>query len=331
MSHGTKADTKSKITVELILLLFTCFVFAIMFIFTNFKTKPGILSYLKEVAYLLPCSLGMTMIILTGNIDISAGTMMGLCGYLAAYISKRGCDFYIYIPAAILLGMSLSCINAFIITKFKVPAMVATLAMMNVEMGSFILLPQGGWVENVTENFTFLGTKNIGGIIPYSFLIAVAVTIVMLVFMKYSRFSRNIYAIGGNKSIAILSGISYNRTIYKTYLIHGALIGFGSILFYTPKGVVQANSAYGMEMLFITATVVGGVSIAGGKGKAIGTVIGVFLVSLMNRAIIFFGLQDYYTYALQGVIILIAVLLSDKDGSRRRRIRTAEPTVHIER
>ena len=107
----------------------------------------------------------------------------------------------------------------------------------------------------------------------------------------------------------------------QVYLLEGALIGFASILFYTQKSIVQANSAHGMEMLFITATVVGGTNIAGGEGRITGTIIGVILVALINRSMIFLGLQDYYSYAVQGIIILIAVLATvSDDGKHKKKI-----------
>jgi ribose/xylose/arabinose/galactoside ABC-type transport system permease subunit len=260
-------------------------------------------------------SIALTLIILTGNIDISSGTMMGLCGYAAAYTAKMGLDFYVFIPVAIIVGVLLAGINGIIITKFKVPAIVATLAMINVHLGLFILLPQGGWVENLKPNFTFLGTSTILNFVPIIFIISVVILIFFLWFMKHTRFSKKVYAVGGNSHGAVLAGVNPDRVVMQLYLLEGVLIGIASILFYTTKSIVQANSTYGMEMLFITAAVVGGTSIMGGKGKLIGTAIGVVLVSLINRSMIFFGFQDYYSYALQGIIILIAVLFTVTDFS----------------
>ena len=298
---------------EMVLLIFTLIAFIILYTFTNFKTEAGLTNFFKDVSYLITASIALTLIILTGNIDISSGTMMGLCGYAAAYVAKLGYEFYIYIPAAIAVGVFLAGLNGIIITRFKVPSMVATLAMINVHLGLFILLPRGGWVENLKTNFTFLGTSTIFNFVPIIFIISIIILVFFLWFMKYSRFSKKIYAVGGNSHGAVLAGVNPDRVVMQLYLIEGVLIGISAILFYTPKTIVQANSTYGMEMLFITAAVVGGTSIMGGKGKLIGTAIGVFLVSIINRSVIFFGFQDYYSYALQGVIILLAVLFTVTD------------------
>ena len=227
-----------------------------------------------------------------------------------------------YIPIAIAVGVFFSGINGVIVVLFKVPSMVASLALMTVHMGLFTLLPLGGWVENVPRNFSDLGYAVVGGFFPLVFVIAAVIFAVALFFMKYTRFSKRLYAVGGNYNAAILAGISPGRTILYAYLISGMLIGVASILLNTTKQMVQANSSYGMEMVFITATVVGGTSVNGGKGGLVGTMIGSFFYALLTRAMIFYGFQDYYSYAFQGVVILLAVLATEIDFGRvARRVR----------
>jgi ribose/xylose/arabinose/galactoside ABC-type transport system permease subunit len=311
---------KIKLSSELFLGGFTILGFAILFFMTNFGTIPGINSFFKDVSYLLVASIAIYLVILTGNIDISAGTMMGLCGYMAAFSAKAGMPIYIYVPIAIVTGIILAGFNGILVTKFNVPSLVATLAMVNVHLGLFTLLPQGGWVEGLASNFTDLGKISYFGWIPLIFIISLLILMVFVWLMKNHKFGKNVYAVGGNNNAAILAGIVPKKTIMNVFLIEGALIGIASILFYTPKSVVQANATYGLEMLFISAVVVGGTRISGGKGKLIGTGIGVILISLINRAMIFFGLQDYYSYATQGIIILSAVLVTGIDINKVKKI-----------
>jgi ribose/xylose/arabinose/galactoside ABC-type transport system permease subunit len=284
--------------------------FIVLSIFTNFNTDAGLTSYFKEAAYLLMASAALTLIIITGNIDISAGTLMGMCGYAAAYVAKLGAPFYLFIPVAILTGVIFAGINGIIVTKFKVPSLVATLAMVNVHLGIYTLLPSGGWVENLQENFTDLGGTVYFGFIPLILIISIIVFIGIMFFMKYSPFIKKVYAVGGNKDAAVLVGVNPDKVVMITFLIEGLLIGLASIFFYTTKHIVQANSTFGMEMTFITAVVVGGTSIAGGSGKIMGTAFGVLLLAMIKRAMIFFQLQDYYSYAVQGIIIIVAVLIT---------------------
>ncbi len=300
---------------EFILGVFTLVFFIILYATTNFKTAAGLQAYFRDVGYILVASIAMTTLFLTGNVDLSMGTTMGLAGYFAAYIAKMGFEWYIFMPVAIITGIIFSGINGIIVTVFKVPAMVGSLALMIIHMGIFTLLPAGGWVENMGINFTWMGSKNILTVFPIVFIIGIIVFIIAAIFMRYSRFSKKIYAVGGNKHAATLAGINPEKTIFITYLLVGALVGIAAVLFYTNKQMVQANSSYGMELLFITTTVVGGTSVSGGKGKLWGTFVGTFLIALLTRSIIFFGLQDYYSFAFQGVIILIAVLASAIDCS----------------
>lgn len=307
---------RRKIPSELYLGIFTLIGFLLLFFLTNFGTVPGINNFLKDVSYLLVASVGIYLVILTGNIDISAGTMMGLCGYMAAYMAKAGMPIYIFVPAAIVTGIILAGLNGILVTIFNVPSLVATLAMVNVHLGLFILLPQGGWVEGLESNFTTFGKVSLFGWLPLVFITSIMVFCIFMWMMKNHKFGKNIFAVGGNDNAAVLAGISPKKVIMKVFLLEGALVGIASILFYTPKSVVQANATYGLEMLFISAVVVGGTRISGGKGNIIGTAIGVVLMSLINRAMIFLGLQDYYSYATQGIIILVAVLITGIDMDR---------------
>jgi ribose/xylose/arabinose/galactoside ABC-type transport system permease subunit len=284
--------------------------FIVLSVFTNFNSDAGLASYFKEVAYLLMASAALTMIIITGNIDISAGTLMGMCGYAAGYAAKLGAPFYIFIPVAIITGVIFAGINGIIVTKFKVPSLVATLAMVNVHLGIYTLLPSGGWVENLQDNFTTLGSTVYIGFLPLILILSVILFAVILYIMKNSRFIKKIYAVGGNKNAAILVGVDPDKVVMNTFIIEGILIGIASIFFYTTKSIVQANSTFGMEMTFITAVVVGGTSIAGGSGKLMGTAYGVLMIAMIKRAMILFQLQDYYSYAVQGIIIIAAVLLT---------------------
>lgn len=310
-------------TREFVLGVFTLAVFVILYATTNFGSVAGLQSYLKDVAYILVASVAMTMLFITGNTDLSMGTTLGLAGYFAAFYAKDGAEWYVFIPIAVGVAIFFSAVNGLIVVLFKVPSMVASLALMTVHMGLFTLLPLGGWVENVPRNFTDVGYAVVGGAIPFVFAMAVVLFFASLFFMKFTRFSKKLYAVGGNYNAAILAGISPDRTIFIAYLISGVLIGIASILLYTSKQMVQANSAYGMEMIFITTTVVGGTSVNGGKGGLVGTAIGSFLYALLTRAMIFYGFQDYYSYAFQGVIILLAVLATEIDFGRiSRRFRT---------
>ena len=192
---------------EFILAMFTLALFVVLCLTTNFSSAVGLQSYLKDVSYILVAAVAMTMLFLTGNTDLSMGTTLGLAGFFSAQLAKSGAQWYLYIPLAIGVAVLFSGINGVIVTVFKVPPMVASLALMTVHMGLFTLMPAGGWVENMPAHFTNIGYATVGVFLPLIFVIAVVVFAICVLFMKYSPFSKKIYAVGGNRNATILAGI----------------------------------------------------------------------------------------------------------------------------
>lgn len=288
--------------------------------FTNFDSVHGFFSFMLDVAPLIVGSIAMSLVILTGNIDISAGTILGFVGYTAGILAKMGFSILVFAPAAIVIGALIAGLNGLISVKFKVPSIVVTLAMTKVHLGVYAtFLPNAGWVENLRDNFSWFGLGRIWGMIPYNILVAILVSVFFILFMRYSKFSKQIYAVGGRKQAAIYAGINPDAVVIKTYFLEGLLLGIAGILMFTKNTEIMPSVSYGREMVFISSAVVGGISILGGKGKIYGAVIGTVLVYLMQVAMIYMGYQDYYQYALQGVIILIAVFITVTDFDRFKR------------
>ena len=208
-------------------------------------------------------------------------------------------------------------INGLISVKFRVPSIVVTLAMTMVHIGAYAtFLPGSGWVENLGTGFTWFGRGRLLEVIPYAFPVALLVTGVMMWVMKYSRFGRALYAVGGSVQASVYSGINPDRTVVKVFFVEGALIGIAAVMRATTRSEVMPSVFIGRELFFISAALVGGVSIFGGVGKVSGVVLGSALVHLLTVTMIYFGFQDYYQFALQGVIILLAVFVSSGDLGR---------------
>jgi ribose/xylose/arabinose/galactoside ABC-type transport system permease subunit len=281
-----------------------------------------------DVSPTIVAAIALGMVIFTGNIDISAGTISGFVAYTAGALVKAGAPMIVFVPAALLVGVFLAGINGFITVKFKVPSIVVTLAMNMVHIGFYAtFLPQSGWIENLGPRFTWFGRARLFGIVPYIFIVALVVAAIAVFVMKYTRFGRALYAVGGNKQSAVYSGINPNSTVFKVFLVEGLLIGISALLRAMTRNEVMPSVFIGRELFFISAALVGGISIFGGSGKIIGAVLGAALVYLLSIAMIYYGLQDYYQFALQGAIILIAVFVSVADfGKRRQRIVVANAT-----
>jgi ribose/xylose/arabinose/galactoside ABC-type transport system permease subunit len=290
---------------------------------TGFGSKSGLFSMMLDVSPTIVGAIAMSLIILTGNIDISAGTILGFVGFVAAILAKAGFPIWIFVPAGLLTGMVLAGLNGWISVTFKVPTMVVTLAMNMVHIGFYVtFLPNAGWVLNLSDSFTFLGQGRFFGVVPYIFVIAIAVSALFMWIVKYTKFGKSLYAVGGNRQASIYAGINPDRTVILDFLVEGLLLGIAGILKATTANRLMPSVFQGREMIFIAAAVVGGFNILGGSGKILGAVYGALLVYLLSITMIYLGFQDYFQFALQGVIILIAVFITVTDfSSVRKRIR----------
>jgi ribose/xylose/arabinose/galactoside ABC-type transport system permease subunit len=282
---------------------------------SNFDSKSGIYSLMLDVSPSIVGAIALSLVIFTGNIDISAGTILGFVAFAAGFLSKAGYPLWVFMPAGLLAGMLLAGLNGWISVKFRVPSMV--------HLGFYTtFLPNAGWVENLGGNFTWLGRGRFFDIVPYIFVIAVLIAALFMYIMKYTRFGKSVYAVGGNRQASIYAGIDPDRTVLKVYLVEGLLLGVAGILKATTSNEIMPSAFQGREMIFIAAAVVGGVNIMGGSGKILGSIFGAFLVYLLSIAMIYLGFQDYFQFALQGIIILIAVFITVSDfKSIRKRLK----------
>jgi putative xylitol transport system permease protein len=274
-------------------------------------------------------AIAMSLVIFTGNIDISAGTILGFVSFTAGELAVYGVPMILWVPAAIIVGMFLAWLNGWITVTFRVPSIVVTLAMNMVHLGFYAtFLRNSGWIENLGDNFTWFGRGMFFGIVPYIFVVSIVVAVIFIFIMRYSRFGKSLYATGGNRQAAIYAGINPDSTVIKVYLVEGLLLGIAGLLKAVTRSDVLPSSFQGREMTFIAAAVVGGVNIMGGSGKLIGAVFGALLVYLLSTVMIYMGFQDYYQFALQGVIILIAVFITVTDFSSWRKRRTRAGPAH---
>jgi ribose/xylose/arabinose/galactoside ABC-type transport system permease subunit len=275
----------------------------------DFFTANNIMSILNRFSYVLIAAIGMNIIILTSNIDVSAGALISVVCITIAAIGKMGANTGLIMIVAILVGGFLSFINGVIITRFKIPAIVATLATTQIFAGVLPLVVEGS-IYDLPATFTWLAfDAKIFGIIPASVLIMLIITVFSLVFMKYSRFSKKLYAIGNNPHGARLAGVNVDKIVVLAYTIAGCLFGISGVIIATASQRVTTTMGTGLEMTFIAAVVLGGTSTAGGSGKLIGTVLGALILSIIAPAINYLGISSDWSDAIMGIIIIVAVVV----------------------
>lgn len=279
----------------------------------SFFDPNNIINVMRVWSYLFIAGIGMTMIIITGNIDISYGAVISVIAIVMAAVSKINKDvpFWIFIPCGMVTGALLCGFNAWMMARFKIPSMVITLATTQIYYGALLLFLEGS-IYNLRANWTWIYNKAnlFGGYVPVLVLIALALLVIAVLFFRYSKFLKKLYAIGNNRQGAIYAGINVDKTMIITYMIGGALLAFSSTILATSGKRVTCTVGTGVEMKVIAACVVGGTSAIGGSGNVYGTAIGAFLLAIISPALTQLGIDTNWTDFFTGVIIVAAIIVS---------------------
>ncbi|MFI5132029.1 MAG: ABC transporter permease [Chitinophagales bacterium] len=309
---------------SLIALLVLCIVLSVLT--DKFFTAANGLNVLKQVAVNICIATGMTLIVLTGGIDLSVGSVLALCGAFTAGLLQNGiaipsADLFIgftilgAVLVSVIAGALLGLFNGFVITSFKVPPFVATLAMLTIARGFTMLYTGGHPISNLGSGFAFIGTGSIIGI-PVPVWIATAVVLLAVFITQKTRLGRYIYAIGGNEIAAKLSGIRINRVKLMVYSIGAALAALGGVIVTSRLDSAQPNAGISYELDAIAAVVIGGTSLTGGKGSVWGTVIGAIIIGVLNNGLVLLNVSPFWQQVVKGGVILLAVVI-DKIGEKK--------------
>jgi ribose transport system permease protein/rhamnose transport system permease protein len=267
-------------------------------------------------AYIAVAAVGMSMVIISGNIDISVGSLIGVLATLSGTLAVNGLPIIVTWLAPLVIGILVMALQGAIIAYLRIPAIVVTLGMLSILKGGLISATGGKWITDLPDGFHLADTELFGAVPMPVFLMIVA-TILAALWMRYSAPGRAIYAVGGNAEAARLCGISQPRTIVMVFALHGLFAGIAALLYATQLRVIQSTVPPNLELTIITAAVVGGVSILGGVGTVIGSTLAAILIAEIASALVFIDVSPYWIRAVQGVLILVTVIA---DILRRRRM-----------
>jgi rhamnose transport system permease protein len=261
-------------------------------------------------------ALGATLVILTGNIDISAGSVFAVCGIAAGLVAKSGAPMIAAALAACLAGGALGALNGVLVAYVRIPSVVVTLATMVALRDGLRWATQGAWVQDLPPGFQWFGLSQ--SAYP---VVACAIVVILQVGlgwgMRNLAAGRAVYATGSNEQAARLAGLNTARIKCAVFAAAGALTGLAALLNSVRFNQIPSNAGIGLEMKVIAAAVVGGAAVRGGQGNLAGTLLGVVLLGAIGPALTFLGVNAYWERALQGCIILAAVAV---DATRERRI-----------
>ncbi len=266
-------------------------------------------------AYIAVAAVGMSMVIISGNIDISVGALIGVLATISGSLAVAGAPIIVTWFAPLVIGVAVMAAQGAVVAYLRIPAIVVTLGMLSILKGGLISVTGGKWITDLPEGF-HLADMEVFGVLPMPVLIMILATVLAALWMRYSPRGRAIYATGGNAEAARLCGVSPQRTIVMVFALHGLFAGLASLVYATQLRVIQSTTPSGLELTVITASVVGGVSILGGVGTVVGSTLAAILIAEITSALVFINVSPYWTDAVRGVLILATVIA---DILRRQR------------
>jgi ribose transport system permease protein len=274
-----------------------------------FLTVDNIFNIVRSYSDIMISALGMTLVILTGGIDLSVGSIMALAGLVTAVcLTAFGLPFPVAMLIGVLAGGVVGLLNGLLIVQLRLQPFIATLGMLGVARGVVVGSTNGNIVAGFPDAFTNLGQGYVGPVpIPVIFMLVLA--IIVSAFLSYHVWGTYLYAIGGNETSALLTGLPVSRVKLFAYVASGLLSGLAGILVVARLGISAPTQSVGYELNVVAAAVIGGVSLQGGRGTVAGAVLGAIIIGVLNNALVLLNVPSYWQQAFIGGIILLAALV----------------------
>ena len=295
---------------EIISFLFLVLLFVIASLVSPLFLKPNNLTnVMRQAAALSVVAIGQTFVLLIAGIDLSVGNIATVSGIISAVMMNGKSE--LIIPAillSLLTGVLIGLFNGFVITRFKLPDFIVTLAMLSIIDGFMFLYTEGNEVGLVASGFMQFDSSTFLKL-PVTFLLSLGITGLAYVFLQYTRLGRNIYAVGGNRDSARLSGININKVRMMVYGISGFMAALSGLVLLSRIGIGYPLAGADLNIDSIVAVVIGGTALRGGRGNIIGTLFGVLILSILNNFFNLIGVSAFAQIVLKGVIIVSVVIL----------------------
>jgi len=301
------------------LILLVMMVFLTLYTDTFF-TSTNIFNILRAFSWIAIAAFGQCMVIITGGIDLSTGSVMALSGLASAMLLVAGVNIPLAVIGGLVAGLLVGVLNGLMITKGNLPPFIATLGTLLMARGLCYGLT-GGWpVRGLPQGFRDLGQYDIpiaGLAVPLPLIFMLVFFAISALFLGRTVWGYRIYAVGGNETATALSGISTDRVKLMVYSIAGFLAAVGGVLMTARLGVAAPTAAQGYELDVIAAVFVGGTSVTGGEGTILGVLIGAAIMQVLRNGLVLMGVSAYWLQAVQGLVIVSAIML-DRLRKRRR-------------
>lgn len=280
---------------------------------SSFLTVTSLFNILKQNSVYGILAVGMTFVIVTGGIDLSVGAIVAMAACFAASLAQDGTStpILVAILVGLLIGVACGAFSGFFIAFANIPAFIATLATCTMARGIVYVFTDGRPVTGVSDAYKYIGRAS-WGVVPVAVILYVVFLLVGTFLLKYTKYGRHVFAVGGNKQAATVSGINVKRVEFLVYVISGFCAAFAGLLLSSRIQTGQPAGGNGYELDAITAAVIGGASLSGGKGSVFGSFIGILVVGILTNGLDLLNVSSYYQQIIKGAIILLAVLADRK-------------------
>lgn len=296
----------------------------------TFLSHENLLNVLRQISVNLCLSLGMTLVILSGGIDLSVGSVLAFAGAVSAGLLKNGwtlpggntlLQFTAFgsVVAGVVVGALLGAFNGWAITRFRLPPFVATLGTLSIARGLTQLWTNGFPITGLGSDFGFIGTGYWLGL-PVPVWISVVLVGALVVVTTKTRLGRYLYAVGGNERAAQLSGLNLRAIKVAVYVLGGGLAGMAGVLLTSRLDSATPNAGIGYELDSIAAVVIGGTSLKGGRGSVFGTVLGCLIIGVLNNGLVLLEVSPFWQQVIKGLVILLAVAIDNLNVGGREAV-----------
>jgi ribose transport system permease protein len=301
-ARGLRISTGLTLTVAFLIM---CAIFTILA--PDFASWANIKNIFRTLSVVGVVAIGETLVLLAGGVDISVGPVAAMSGVIASVLwTTKSVNIWVCVLAALLAGALVGLVNGTIVTRLKINPLITTLGMYSIVRGLSFALTNSGTNQLVQDQFQLLGRGDIDGI-PYSLILMAALYAIGILFLRETRAGRNIYAVGGNPVAARLAGLPVNRYLVGVYVVSGFFAALGGLILASQLATGTPQAAAGLEFKVISAVILGGTSLAGGKGTLFGTLIGVFILRTLDSGLILTGVSAYWQEFARGAVLLLAV------------------------
>ncbi len=311
MNKETKKKVINQINVyRSVLILVVICIFASI-LSDSFLSISNLFNVIKQITVAGIVGCGMSFVILTGGIDLSVGSIVGLSGAIAAGIMSTTGNAFLAVLAALGIGILCGAANGFFVAQCDIPPFIATLGMMTLLRGCVLVYTKGAPISIKVDAYKFIGKGVIAGV-PVPVILLLLLFLIAHYLLTQTSFGRNVYAFGGNREAARLSGIRVKQTEWLVYILNGLMSGIAAVVLTARLGSAQSTSGEGIEMDAIAAVILGGTSLSGGSGFVLPTVVGAMIMGIIDNILTLMNVNPHATNIVKGAVVLIAVLVDKK-------------------